>query len=505
MLSQNAEKILKCTIAARVLSCGFSGWAQVEVHSDFSFQLGHQEYEQILTSGLGEINESWEIPIPDFVISQPFPTSVSQIKAIVRSHVHGVSHHGAEVGLTLEIPEMTFSIGKVETSQIIERVINGVRVRVHLQGACEGISARLIDDKVQAELRLSRSVQPSRLNWNLEDLFVTNQNWRFDLSIEKCQAPQGYDEVLKEEIYRYLGQTNLWQGTIETLIQEKVDQWSLQVSNQLMMAAPINLGFQNFKMIMAPQVLDENPRGDLVIRGKIFGYFPHSQAKAKRLNVEFDQGDGGLDGTEGTVIAIPPNFISALLEAFSANGELYQSVKFQEVEGLRDLMRSRWYQFFLWPDLLNFSKKTNFVLQFYGRRTPRVSNLTSVDGTLMGTFYWPVAANMYLPWKGNYAPYMNFQTEFRAMPKMKVMKDGIHVSFPHPSMTLDYQWDAKYMTQFSPWTYFAYKSIGSRIKDAIEEVDWLLPLPEIKVKDNLVLKAKSFQHKPHSVQIIFQK
>ncbi|MCB0366995.1 MAG: hypothetical protein H6624_00220 [Bdellovibrionaceae bacterium] len=505
MFSATLQKILLCALAVNLFTFAERAGAQIEVQSEFSFQLGNQEYEQILTSGLGEINESWEIPVPDFTIGQPYATSVKGIKALVKSQVNGVSHHGPEVGLRLEIPEMNFQIDRVETSQLIEQVINGVRVRVHIQGSCEGISAKLIDDKVQADLRLSRVIQPSKLHWNLEDLFITNQNWRFELSIARCHAPQGYEAILKDEIQRYLEQTALWQGTVQGLIQEKVDQWSAQVSSQLLMAAPIDLGFTNFKMIMVPESLDENARRDLIIRGHIHGHFPNSRAPAQVLKVEFDQGDGGLDGSEGTALAVPPRLIANLLGAFSANGELYRTIRFQEVEGLRDLMRSRWYQFFLWPDLMNYSKKTNFALQIFGRQAPHVSEVSSLDGVLRGTFYWPMSAKMFLPWKGNFVSYMDFQTDFRALPEMEVKSDGIHVRFPHPSMTLEYQWDQNYLSQFYPWTHFAHKSIGSRIKDVVEEVDWILPLPQLKVKEKLVLKAKRFHYNASSLQIIFQK
>ncbi len=67
---------------------------------------------------------------------------------------------------------------------------------------------------------------------------------------------------------------------------------------------------------------------------------------------------------------LPRGTIPRLVEFMQKNGELGYRVQSKDIDSFVTLMQNRFLQFFIWPDLMSFSDKTNFYFDLATFETP---------------------------------------------------------------------------------------------------------------------------------------
>jgi hypothetical protein len=198
------------------------------------------------------------------------------------------------------------------------------------------------------------------------------------------------------------------------------------------------------------------------------------------------------------MIRIPEEFALTVAKwAFGASTWL-QRVYSSQIPGFSTLMRSRFTQFFVWRELMNFPKSTEFLFDITSSKNIAVSgkNLNyQVNATLQ--------AQMYAPKNGKYVPFMNFEVPLASQVALALDQGKVLARFSRVALNLQEYWSPAYVERYHPARPFARRAINKRIQTAAEGGSIAYALPRIPLAGNVSLQIQKVQKSATSTDLVF--
>ncbi len=226
--------------------------------------------------------------------------------------------------------------------QTIVKEIGGNRIEIQVKATCEPFEIKVpaVDFLLQATYQRENAMWSphiSQLKLKVYD------GWSVTPLI--CNGPQGFEQVLTGLVQDSLKNPEsvsiLLQNFLTTMIEEK---WS-HFWNQI-----TTVGYQNLKVLS----MDDPGEFGFFIRGEI-------QSGTDPLRIPLPQGLQASLNTASPQLVLTSEGFATLAKEKALN---FSIAKFnlQSLDSFKKLMRSRFLQFFLWPDLMKFSKTAPFWL-----------------------------------------------------------------------------------------------------------------------------------------------
>jgi hypothetical protein len=200
----------------------------------------------------------------------------------------------------------------------------------------------------------------------------------------------------------------------------------------------------------------------------------------------------------GAMIRVPEEFVLAVVkQAFGASSWSKRTYS-RQIPGFSALMRSRFAQFFVWPELIKFPKSTEFLFDIYSPKNIEVSgeNLKyQVQASLQ--------AQMHAPKQGKYIPFMDFSIPFSSQVQLSVAKGKVAAKFSGVALSLRESWAPSYVEKYHPTRAFARTKINKRIRAAAEGAATSYTLPRIPLTDELSLQVQKVQKAAQGTDLVF--
>lgn len=316
----------------------------------------------------------------------------------------------------------------------------------------------------------------SPVHFDGKTLKLNKEDGEFELSgsdisidLSQCKAPKGVDVIFKLEIIEWLkskeGRDLLFEQALIYGQQFIDDNWE-----------------KIKKEDMSFELLGNKFAVDL---SEIVFFKDHIQAKGflnvvdknKNYFLKLEEGAVSKLRTEAGII-LPKEFFSKLIPEIIAKSQLAFEMQRAEIPGVDFLFNSRFIQFFVWSDLLNFRKDANFK----ARISLQKAKLNLVSNLQEG-FSYGFAGNhsvdmTFLNRSGYHFPYMMFTGAVRGDLNLKLTNEGFAIKINETDLSAKSSWHSfmkfwrKSKTKGKPWMKMILPRVTKAFKGKVFEYSW---------------------------------
>lgn len=277
---------------------------------------------------------------------------------------------GRRVQLQIPHAALRLTIGSLAVDQIIEREVNGIIARVHLQAQCGPF--RLSQDQAQADTQISLNWKELELQSRIDALDLQWGHGSWTLSEIACSGPAGFDVLLQQEVTKQLQTPEAFRPILKQVLGQRLQ-------------ATIDSALSPLKNLRSVEI----PGADQTLNFQALHFDAREQGLAVLMKITTTP-EVSLHGFTLTpeIIAgapadrpslhFPQGFLNESLETWWKTQPAWTSFDLQKIGAFRSLMNSRFLQFFLWPDLWNYAKTAPFTLKV--KRPENLSMQWSANG-----------------------------------------------------------------------------------------------------------------------------
>lgn len=145
-------------------------------------------------------------------------------------------------------------------------------------------------------------------------------------------------------------------------------------------------------------------------------------------------------------------------------------------------------QFFVWPELMNYSKTAPFIFDVSSHK-----NVQIFGETLKLQVHSSLDAAMWAPQKNTYVPFMNFSLPVQTAVEVGLNKGTATLHFKDLRLDLKAQWDTNYLRVHRPSQRFAASTVRDRIVQSLSGKSLSFKLPTWPVGEGTSLRIESLQ------------
>ncbi len=467
--------------------------ADVQISSDFYFSLNTENYTQIL------LNEKWsgeEVQkISNWKIDGDYQSVVENILLKIQYDLQVKPDEASPTRFYYDLlfPNGRIEISRIKTNAVIHKNVGGVQATVYLKGECRNIAI-----ETSGALKSLGSIQivkkGSSLGVAVKSIDYQNQqNWK--MSVESCAGPKGYQQALEKELRNLLNNKTKMAQLLMQPIQNQTDLKIAKLNEYLFSDKQIPLQ-DGMALTFKPVGVDlDEATGQVLLKGLVKTDFTSTAESQQYIPAPLFAEDLGVVSQSGLMIS--QKYIQALTKHIHESGVLYKSYLAQQIPGLDRLFRSRLFQFFLWPDLMNFRKNAPFTFKVAAAQKPQVKFDKIYRGVAWFGLNTDINVETRTPKDSGAREYGQFLSPFKAQPWLRVYNNQLALGFHQPKMKLKFIWDQIYLSLFRPFQTLSVAFFGQKIQSTIRDYRWKTDLPLLKVEDRVLLSPKEFSGNQH--------
>ncbi len=447
--------------------CSSFSFSQEKVISEFVFSLSREDYnsinENVPLVFEGESKEQIVIN----TIAEPYKTVISPIKLSLNYQVQTKSalNKDGRYPFFAYILQPKIEIDNIHTEDVITERIGNLIVNVNVRGYCQNLVAQYR----QAYIPVKGYIQLKTVNGQAElmlESFDFSYNSSFwGLNFSSCSGPKGYDEVLKNHIRRFLDDKIRIANLLEKGLKNQVSSTTVAINEQILRNQKYDIS-KDLMLELHPHSLQSSENQSVYVYGWLALTFKNHKSGGETY-VTFKNLD--LDKSGDTRLILPSGLSQVLMMASHNNDWLKHTVESNSIEGLSELTKSRFKQFFAWPDLMNFSKKTNFIFDIYSSAKPNLQIMgVTQNYQLLYSLESSVVSHMFYPENNKWTPYVNFYSNLNSSVIVEVTNVGLRVSFSDLKAKSSYNFDSSYVYQRSPNEYIDVRTLEKHLISEVQ-------------------------------------
>lgn len=477
--------------------------ARWEVKSEFQLQLTESLFDKVIEDFWQSLSGTQSVPIPNFTINPGLPIQISGITA--------------EMNYAFPVPKRTnantrewtlasnqlgarITVANISASQIVDRIIDGVRYRVKLDAECHNVSLRLKPGLSAVAATIRAEVLDGQVKLSMPSFNADWQQGAWEVESISCSGTEGLDVNVREYALNALASFQNFDAQVRGELETKFVQWSKDASILLLSERELPTQKDYLKLYYEPKNARESG-GGLMLEGQLRFVYPYV-APNQNIVQEFKLGVGTAKTSKAAAqttaipqLMMPFATIRALMMGEYFAGKLEYSLRSYEIPAFQEFMQSRWKQFWAWPDLMKFPTNTTFAFNFVPNGPPSFDNEKATDAdTISGDLTLPLAIRMFAPVKGTYIPYVEFRTLLQGQSKMKLQKGGkVDFLVTTDELPMSYSWAKQYVAQYNPTKRIAAQTMADAAKESLSAEGLTLAFPTFVVGKALKLVPEHWQ------------
>lgn len=460
--------------------------ADVHLSSDFYFTISAENYTASLLKQPLQGQEKFVVP--SWNIGGEYQSFAENIEM---NFAYGLKLEEGQDPLTyqyrLHLEKGFLKIGKIKTDAVIVKNVGGVQATIYLKGECRNLMITT-EDSLELTGNVRLGVRDHSLMASLLDLRALNeQNW--EMSVESCEGPKGYQQALEEQLREFISNKQKMQDVLLQPFQVQINKKVSDIQARLFAEKQMSLN-SSVSVILHPKSVDlDEVTGQLLISGLVKTQLESASEVQKHVDALLTKEEFSKLSQNGFFIS--QKYISALTESLHDTGFFYKSYLAQSIPGLSSLFRSRLFQFFLWPDLMNFKRNAPFTFEVSSRQLPKIKWSSFHKGSAWYSMDTTLSVLTRTPENTGAHEYGRFSSPFRAQTWMRVYEGQLALGFYKPQMNLQFRWSELYLKLFKPFQYISVNFFGNKISSSLNDFRWKTKLPEIEMEGKTLLRPKS--------------
>jgi len=449
------------------------------------------KFFEIATGHISSVS-SWDWPQMSFV--KPYRTAWTEVAAKGPFNVRfeTADLQKQEVGFELDWIEPVVNVGRFEIHDTLSRQIGGANIIIHLDGACNNMVIRVPNGqwKVKGMLRWTWSNQGMIVSWK-DFQFAMNDAAQATVDLGQCEGPQGIHQELRTAI-ETVSRDHAW---MQDVLKEGVLEWVSgsmgKLQTELLKVRQVDVK-PGLAMSWQPEELSDVGQGVIRVAGQILVVKDGVGEYTQTLERSYDLPSLGLVKESGFVL--PKDTLQALVNFMHKNGELGYRANSKDIDSFKGLMSSRFMQFFVWPDLMSFSKSTQFYFDVSSEKAPVLSNGVMLkNGGIQYAVQAPLIVNQWAPTKDKYVPYVDFRSPLKGNLSAKINKGKFVLQLNPGQMNVTSGFRREFSLFRRVNTWIATSLLGSRVASYLQSKPFQFEVPEWEVGDGLELSMRDVQ------------
>lgn len=395
----------------------------------------------------------------------------------------------------VEVTKVDARAAELKIDSVLEVETSGVRAKIPIRAQCRGV--RITNQKpLYLELQGQVREKP-RLTLALENVDWERVGGVWAIAAEHCEAAPGFTTFLTEQLAKIWIESRDLPGYIFEDANRELGAWFSK------------------SLTLQKEVPELDSRVEL--RGQSFQDAGSAWVFGIEMSVDANVGTQNACGTLNEDIYLPmlgqsaeapgpeiwanEKLVALWAKCLHERGRLTREDRGREISGFQRLMSSRFLQFFVWPDLMQYPKDTDFhfMTSSYGTFSLEPRPVSSGASFRIQT---QIASRMVYPEAGRWAPYMTFYTPVRADLRMSVQDSKLKIqSASTPQTKLNYRFDAPASYSRS----IGISTIESEVKDFLAAEIFELELPRLPLTSDITAQAVGLRRENQTLKIRLQR
>jgi hypothetical protein len=476
-----------------VLCFSRASFADGVVKSDFVFQLDNSIFDDPKFDFLSRLQGHEDVNMNDTVIQGEVPATIHGIRAGMDYKFNTSSNQivlGAEQALVSDSLNVNLTIDQISVDTVVRRMVGGVLIEVHVQGACANIPLNLSSAKARVVGALKVALDANGLPTLSAPWFEaqwTPDAWTVgDFS---CVGPDGFKEQIQAGLQNYLGDPSSFNADFKALIDSRLAQYQTEIRGIFLQPREYPIGGGGMKAVLFPRAI-ANLKGDrFQLVGSVQFIFKSTTVS------EITEVSGTAPppaALDGYALLMPQAFVSAMNAMAYKTGNYIYRKSGQQIQAFHDLLSSGFKEFFVWPELRNYSSNADFYFKLIASQAPRVSKFTDMkDGTLLQAVVGSMSVETWAPTtKGGHERMVTFMTPVNGSYRLALAKGAagpeLRATFMTTGLKLNGEWDGDYATHLRN-SYIALDRIQIAISTSLKTDGLALPVGQLPLTSRILL------------------
>lgn len=402
----------------------------------------------------------------------------------------------SQVQISSKSLSASLTISQIFVDQVVEKTYGGITGRFRVQADCRNVQVDLKPGQGLFSVLAAPEISSQTGKVVIKDFMAQWGADSFQVSSLNCTGVEGFADLLAVELKKVAEAGDKFLVPYKDKILSEMNSALSEYSVNFGQKKELSVGRPDIRVWMEVLELKEAPGGS-VLKGLLSVEFQRITADSQeRLKLEEET----VSESPGAVLRLPKSFVQIMAsKAFAANSWV-EKLQSPQISGFASLMRSRFMQFFLWPDLMNFPKSSVFTFDVYSDQDLKISG---GDNLVFGLAS-KLLVQMNAPKKSNYVPFMHFSAPFSANVKLNLSQGKLSAQILNPSLNLGSSWNKDYLSKYSPSTRFSSSTVRGAILSALTSEKMQMTVPLLPLSEGLNLQVKSLEApaKGKSVRVI---
>lgn len=402
----------------------------------------------------------------------------------LQSQIRAGSFSIESKGLRLVLDVPSFHI-----DQEIVRESGGATLRVRVKADCGPIrlsqgfqSLRAAYDFSFEQLKFSGALK----SFELEPLASD-----FSLADIQCAGVSGLDQVIQKKLTEYLSSKEFLSAQLQSLIDPVLLKLLSGQMNQLTqgMQLPPSAASASATEKIVLQSLDQN---DVGLEARLVWYFDSlSNAEVLKLS-------RSALPSESAELQMSKEALQFLIQKYISAQPEWREESANKYQAFQQLLNSKIVQFFVWPDLLQFSKKSLFSLFHHRPQIQQISVQNQTIDLLAKLGGWLKTERSGKIWN-----YLSYSSNLQSELVPEVVDGNLRLSFQNIKLDLEIRFGQDYVIKFQPRQWIAQTIFKKVLMKDLENKTWQISLPSLKIGNEQILSLKSISQQQESVSFGF--
>jgi hypothetical protein len=429
--------------------------------------------------GKGELLDV-TLPPQQFVIYD-VPFEMSGINLKVSGQITKLPDQNETIHWKGDPLNIEFNVQPFEISKIVEQWVDGVQVRVHLKASCGSIS--LSQQAAVLDVGINWKAQGGELSAEISETFLNWPAGSWRLGPISCQGPKGFADVIERELKAVLSDPTEWTDLVQAQLEDSLNRQISLALEKIRHPRSVYTDDQSQIKIHFSGVQTFHQQG-LLLKGFLL-------TKGDSVDLNSDKvismiSAPSLDSTQPTLL-ISDKEVARLVSLVSAERELRFDLT--QISSFKKFLSYRFFQFFIWPDLLNFSKNAHFPVISRLNGPPVVVVDKSQIKFKSKVNSWVYARRNQASWR-----YIDMKTDLSAELTPKVQNGRLVLEFNQKRLNSSAKMAPEYSSRFRPRSTLPMAIINQAVERFPSFQSIQLSLPKIEITSGLAYEVFKLQH-----------
>lgn len=408
----------------------------------------------------------------NFKVSE-VPVQLSRVAGYIDYTLNPIEVQNDKTQISSQSLTVMLQISGFNVEKEFIKTVAGVQVKVKLKAECGAFTLSQDETQLTSSLRWINSGSSIKSKVESLNLYWPENSWK--VSTITCTGPKGFAEVIQNELQVKLAKPDDFLPIIKSKLESKIN------SNLELYLKPFrqNQIFKNIEYRVAniESIFEKGFLFKLVLQ--------INNSNQSKVAIELNDELLNQNLTSPTLV-----FNRAGLQTISQDlmPERWDS-KLENFEGFKKLMRSRFMQLFVWPDLWQYPKSSSFPMILSLDKDTKVALNDDLTATLKGTLNTWIQSQR----DGKIWDYLYLKSSLQAILKYKIEANQLVFDVSNLTQSTDLKFFPDYLETFLPSNYIAKKTIEKSVVEAMKTRSFQWPLPVLRVNEELSLKANNIQ------------